>query len=373
MASLYERNGNFYGQWYDASRRPRQKRHSLKTQSRKTARQLLRDADDAYRLGKWDPWVDPISVLDERPREPATLREAIDDYLEVKRRTLRTPTLATYRSILTRFGEGFGMNAPLARLSVGDVDGFISDEAVAASTQRLRLRVIRAFCRWAVREGVLEESPTRRVIPPPVPPRVPKAATPADVEAVCSAIEADYRERLSTNIPQAKVSEGDLVWIVPLLRFALYTGLRASELARLRWGHVDMERGLIVIERQKNGQAGTIPINTKAASILESVEEREPEDYVFTSPQGAHLRDRSVKSFVNVISRRFTQYRKAAGIERRLTFHSLRHGFATELARCGKSAWVIQAACRHSSVTVSQVYVSLANEHLKAELNDVFA
>jgi integrase/recombinase XerD len=72
------------------------------------------------------------------------------------------------------------------------------------------------------------------------------------------------------------------------------------------------------------------------------------------------------------MSRSFRTYRDRAGIGRPVTFHGLRHGFASHLAAKGKSAWVIQAACRHSSVTVSQVYVSLANQTLKRELEDVF-
>src|SRR5690606_31560079 len=123
---------------------------------------------------------------------------------------------------------------------------------------------------------------------------------------------------------------------------------------------------------QKSGQAGTIPCTAKAMSILEGVERRAPEDYVFTSPQGRQARDRSTKAFVNLISARFTRYRKAAGIARPLTLHSLRHGFATELARQGKWDGGNLAAGGHSSSTVSQADASLANKHLKAELDVVF-
>ena len=67
MASLRQRNGTFYGQWADSARTPSVRRHSLGTKNRKTAARLIEIADDAARLGKWDPWVDPISVLDTRP------------------------------------------------------------------------------------------------------------------------------------------------------------------------------------------------------------------------------------------------------------------------------------------------------------------
>lgn len=376
MASLYSRNGNFYGQWFDTERTPRQKRHSLGTNNPRTALRLLERADEAAKLGKWDPWTDPLSILNERPATPLTVEVAVSAFLTSRGRTLRPQTLTSYRSVLTRFSEAVGIRTPLARITPAHVDAFTFEDGLKASTQRLRLRILRAFLRWHKREGNVANVAAERVSPPPLPARVPRAVSLDELHVICRTLRADYERRREATAqgehPHDRVQDGDLVWMEPLFRFAFYTGMRLGELGRMKWGHVDCERGLICIEVQKNKRASTIPLTNKAAEVLGAVERREAEDYVFTAPQGAHLRERSDKSFGNVVSQAFTRYRKAAGIERPFTFHCLRHGFATALAEAGRSAWVIQAACRHSSVAVSQVYVSLANQTLKTELEGVF-
>ena len=54
-----------------------------------------------------------------------------------------------------------------------------------------------------------------------------------------------------------------------------------------------------------------------------------------------------------------------------MSFHPLRYGFCTRLAEAGKPLHVIKEAARHSDVSTSMVCVHMANEHPKAELDDV--
>jgi integrase len=55
-----------------------------------------------------------------------------------------------------------------------------------------------------------------------------------------------------------------MIWAIPVFRWAFYTGMRASEIGRLKWKHIDRERDLIRIEKQKNGKEQTIPLIKKA-------------------------------------------------------------------------------------------------------------
>lgn len=54
----------------------------------------------------------------------------------------------------------------------------------------------------------------------------------------------------------------------PAIEFAALTGLRVIELARLRWDHIDLDRRLVRIERQKNERVETQPVPEAAAAIL---------------------------------------------------------------------------------------------------------
>jgi integrase len=158
-------------------------------------------------------------------------------------------------------------------------------------------------------------------------------------------------------------------WTRPLFEFAALTGLRIGELGRLQWRHVDRERRLIRIERQKNGKAQTQPIPRSAVAVLEEV--KPIDEYVFTAPEWR--RRRQLKSWCMDVQRVFREAVEAAGIQRRLTPHSLRHRYCTKLAEAGASAFVIQAAARHADVSTSQRYVSIANRSLQAELDNVFS
>src|SRR5690606_9578609 len=121
---------------------------------------------------------------------------------------------------------------------------------------RQRLTGLSAFFSFCVGGGMLKASPAEKVNPPKPPAKLPRAVTEEELEAIVDAL------------PDGKA------WCGPVFRFAALTGLRASELARLRWADVDAERRLLKIERQKNGKAGTQPIPCAALAILDGVPKR---------------------------------------------------------------------------------------------------
>jgi integrase len=161
-----------------------------------------------------------------------------------------------------------------------------------------------------------------------------------------------------------------MVWAIPVFRWAFYTGMRSTEIGRLRWKHIDKERGLIKITRQKNRKEQTIPLISKAEEVLRHTPTpRGPEMYVFRTPDGP-LRDRNEETFGRSASRHFCEARRRSDIDRELTFHDLRAGFATALADAGKSAHTIRAAMRHSSLKMALRYVSVSNVRLRSEMSD---
>jgi integrase len=200
------------------------------------------------------------------------------------------------------------------------------------------------------------------------PSKIPRFVTEEELDLICAAIESDYEEERSRGV----VQEGSRIWVIPLFRLAFVTGMRAGELARLRWNDIDFEEGLIYIKVQKNRREQTIPLTSAARSILESVERGASDDHVFSAP-GNYRQERNVHEWVNRLGAAFRAARVLAGIDRRITVHGLRHGFCTTLAQRGKSAFVIMAAARHSDISTTARYVEYANRHLAKELEEVFS
>lgn len=368
MAALLERDGRYYAQFYDKTRNPVRKRFSLKTKRKRTARKLLVKLEDDHLVGDFDPWTDDPWTYDEDDHTAVSIEKAKVRYLERKRKDGRTDnTLRTYREVIELLIEEVGTKTVLDKVKPSTVRKFIRDPSLAKATQRKRFNQLKTFFRWCIKENILRDNPLEDVKAPEEPNKLPKAITEDELEKVCRAVREDYKAKRE----KGHVQEGGLVWKIPLFRFAFYTGMRGSEIARLRWNHIDFEKDLIYIREQKNRKEQTIPLNSKACEVLETVEQEDSEDYVFQSPS-FEGKDRNPKWFRENVSDAFRKARRAAGLREGLSFHSLRHGFCTMLAEAGKSAVVIKEAARHADISTSMRYVHMANEQLKTAVEEAF-
>ena len=368
MASLVKRNQNFYAQFHDASRSPKRKRISLRTGTRSIAKRLLVRLEDAYALDEFDPWTQDFDNFFNRSTEPTTLSEALDEFLADKERLGRSEnTINSYRWIVGQWSRNVGSDTSLVRVKPADIEPFVRDASVSKSTRHTRYRNVRPFLRWCAKEGYIDTPPTEPVEGPDKPHKLPKRLTKDDLDSICSALLSDYREKLDAG----QCAPGQLRWYVPLFRFAFYTGMRISEIARLRWQDIDRDRRLILIRKQKNKRQQTIPLNRQARRILDDVRDGADDEFVFRSPSYEKT-SRSTRRFCERVSKVFREARRDAGLPDSITLHSLRHGFCTALAEAGKSAVVIKEAARHADIQTSMQYVHMANERLKNQLHDVF-
>ena len=368
MAAILKRNGQYYAQFYDESRSPKRKRFSLKATRKRDARRRLGKFEDDYLDGKFDPWVDDPWSYEQEEVTPKAIQDALDHFLARKEKEDRSEnTLRTYREVVGLLMSEVGKTTLLDRISAEELRDFIRDPSLAKATQRKRYGHLRTFLRWCRKEGLLRTYRLDDVDQPEKPNKLPKAIISDELEHLCETVKEDYRRKRSKNWIRPR----ELVWRIPIFRFAFYTGMRGSEIARLRWGHLDFENDLIYIREQKNRKEQTIPFNRKARETLHNVVPRKKKAYVFQSPsfEGG---ERNPKWFRENVSSAFRKAREKAGLRDELSFHSLRHGFCTMLAEAGKSAVVIKEAARHADISTSMRYVHMANEQLKSEVEDAF-
>ena len=86
------------------------------------------------------------------------------------------------------------------------------------------------------------------------------------------------------------------------------------------------------------------------------------EDFVFLTPQrGKHMSRITV--FHNI-----KQYAAAAGIQKTLSPHTLRHSFATALLQGGANLRAIQAMLGHESIATTEIYTHVDRQHLREEI-----
>ena len=144
-----------------------------------------------------------------------------------------------------------------------------------------------------------------------------------------------------------------------IITFALNTGMRQGEILSLRWPSVDLFRRALVVERSKNGEKRTVPLNE---AVMELLKEKSrvrslTTDLVFHS--GAHT-----AIDLGNLRRAFGVAIKKARIED-FHFHDLRHTFATRLVQAGVDVYKVQRLLGHKTPTMTQRYAHHSTESLR--------
>jgi site-specific recombinase XerD len=156
-----------------------------------------------------------------------------------------------------------------------------------------------------------------------------------------------------------------------MLSVTYYAGLRVSELCRLKetsigkakFPHKHRERDSIEIEG-KGGKLRDVPLSKNALEDLYRWLKARPDydtDYLFMDLRNGE--PLSTYGFRTL----FFKYAREAGIDidkRKVTPHTLRHSFATHLARDGESIYNIQWLLGHGSIKNTEIYLHLAREDL---------
>ena len=146
------------------------------------------------------------------------------------------------------------------------------------------------------------------------------------------------------------------------------TGLRRSELLQLKVGDIDSQRMVIRIERGKGGHGREVPLSpTLLTALREYYRWMRPQTYLFPGQEHGWRADKPLTSRCIWDAVRFAA--QAAGIDRRVSPHTLRHSYATHLLEAGADLRTIQVLLGHADLTHSTVYLHLSQRHLQAAPN----
>lgn len=167
-----------------------------------------------------------------------------------------------------------------------------------------------------------------------------------------------HRERWITREEEEALLDASPVWLRDIIIFALNTGMRQGEILSLRWPQADLKRGTVTLLVTKNRTKRTIPLNQAALGVLGAYSKvRHISGYVFTSSTGTKI-DRSN------LRREYVLARKKAGLED-VTFHDLRHTFATRISQAGVELLVISKLLGHKDLRMTLRYAHHNTESLR--------
>ena len=153
------------------------------------------------------------------------------------------------------------------------------------------------------------------------------------------------------------IDEDDHPQAGTIMKMVLYTGMRRTELFRLKWSDIDEQRGFIKIRDPKGGLDQSIPLNDAARDLLKE-HPSTGSPYVFPGRNGGQRVD---------IHHQVNRIRDRAGLPKDFrALHGLRHCYASMLASSGKvDLYTLQRLLTHKSPSMTMRYAHLRDEALK--------
>jgi integrase/recombinase XerD len=264
-------------------------------------------------------------------------RNAIDDLL-------------TWSAASTRAGELFEEATVVEYL-----DDYRRRCSPAPATYHRRFLLLCRFLRWlSARHGIPD--PFLDLEPPPKPRQASDWLTPAEFARLLAAAGRPVRRRQG-------LAERDRLVLVALVT----TGLRRAELLSLDWGDLDLDVEIptLLVQRGKGGRPRRQPVAPQLAADLRALRSRRSpsaSEPVFLGLSGRRLQPTTLALIIRRAAER-------AGIEKRVTAHTLRHTAATWLRQSTGDARLVAEFLGHADLsTVSRyAHVAVSELHEAAE------
>ena len=271
---------------------------------------------------------------------------------------LSANTLAAYRRDLTALAQWLQVHAATALDAAQESHlqaYFAARHSLSKATSaNRRLTVFKRYFRWALRERIVGVDPTLRMLAAKQALRVPKTLSEDQVDALLSA-------------PDANTSLG--LRDKAMLELLYASGLRVSELVKLKTLHVSLNEGVLRI-MGKGSKERLVPFGDMARdSLLNYMQNargallgaKQTDDLFVTAsgPKAGTAMSRIM--FWSLIKK----YAVLAGITAPLSPHTLRHAFATHLLNHGADLRSVQVLLGHADISTTAIYTHVARERLK--------
>jgi len=282
------------------------------------------------------------------------------EYLEIERgRSINT--IANYDFYLQRFLKFSKIKSP-AQINLELIRKYRiwlnrqTDERgreLKKSTQNYHLIALRSFLKYLSKRDIKSLAPEK----------IELAKMP---ERQVDFLEGDDLERLleaPTKTTEAKVIQLRDKSILELL---FSTGLRVSEISKLKKDDINLEKEEFTI-RGKGGKLRVVFLSNQSKywlkQYLQSRKDLSPSLFVRADKakgktEPGDLTPRSIQRLIK-------KYAKIAGITKKVTPHTMRHSFATDLLINGADIRSVQSMLGHSSITTTQIYTHITNQQLK--------
>ncbi|MCT4617421.1 MAG: tyrosine-type recombinase/integrase [Candidatus Gracilibacteria bacterium] len=233
------------------------------------------------------------------------------------------------------------------------------DRKWSSSTYNTYRKNLKVFCKYLVREGYLEKNPIDEITKRKEEKKLPKTLTKQQVQELLAVINTIY-------------DKGDKYINVrnqTMFHLLLYTGIRKSELMNLKIGDINVDEGYLKIRRGKGAKDRMVPLlghlKLKINKYLRNrlkLKICENQNYLFCSRRGYQLSNRDMRKIIENMRYYLTFH---------LTWHMLRHTFATELVRNNFDIYNISQLLGHSKIETTKIYLSVDTHKIAQQMSRI--
>ena len=277
------------------------------------------------------------------------------DFCRIEKGLSRT-TVSAYHTDLKRFagslrkGDPLDSPEPVRRY----IDSLYKARMASRSIAR-HITTLRNLYGHLVEKGALEKDPTAHLAAPQQWQSLPKYLNKNQIDDLLAACDSTKPQGLRDRA---------------MLEFLYATGLRVSELCRVRLAELDQDLGVVRVVGKGNKHR-IVPVGATAIRAVKSylsngrpsLLKGRPSPYLFVTNRGGAM---SRQGFWTLLG----AYGKKAGIFHDLTPHVLRHTFATHLLEGGADLRSLQSMLGHADISTTQIYTHVVRSRLRKTVDE---
>jgi len=258
-------------------------------------------------------------------------------------------------SKLEQFFSESGKTVNPAEITYNDLKEFLSwfnNYGSNARTQSRVLSGIRAFFKYLLIEGIIEDNPSSLIESPKIGLKLPEVLSVSEIDLIVEAIDLSK--------PEGHRNKA----IIETLYGA---GLRVSELVGLRLTDVHFQEGYVAVTG-KGSKQRLVPIGTKAIKEIElylktrkTMKIIHDENILFLNRRGRKLSRVMIFTIIRDLAVR-------SGIKKKISPHTFRHSFATHMVEAGADLRAVQEMLGHESILTTEIYTHIDRSFLRDTL-----
>ncbi|WP_035350854.1 tyrosine-type recombinase/integrase [Edaphobacter aggregans] len=293
--------------------------------------------------------IEKHKLLGHVPATKDVFATIIPNYLIHQKARLTPESYERTRGILEVHLKSFFGTMPLAGIRRADVQKYITQRLGEVSTDTVikEINVLKHLLGLAMEWEMIPKNPAYRM-----------GGKKDNMKASPGRVR--YLQPAELNV----VLEACPEWLRPIASLLAYTGMRRSEVLRLRWRDLDIKGGEIMLPKTKNGDARVVHLNDRASDVVKSLTRGFPAARVFSEDITAEN-----------VSVAFIRACRSVGIAD-FSLHDLRHTMASWMRMTGSDLQDVAKQLGHRDLRMTNRYAHLSGDHLSTavkRLDSVFA